>query len=159
MIIFVIFFTLVFCFGFVLLLGAPYLPTQTKQSGIAIKLLGLKSGQKFYELGCGDGKVLILAAKAGLVCVGYELNPLLFLVAKIRCLKYQNVSVKFGNFWKSDLSSADGVYVFLLDKYMSILDKKLQKEFKKGARLASYTFKIQGKKPLVKERGIFVYQY
>ncbi len=158
--IFLIFFLVIIaCFSFVLLFGAPYLPTHNKSAHIALDLLELKPGDNFFELGCGDGRVLILAAKRGYKCVGWELNPIIYLVAKVRTAKYKNVSVKFGSFWEQNLSKADGVYVFLLDKYMQKLDKKLTQEMMSGAKLASYAFKIKGKKINHQKHGVFLYKY
>ena len=70
-------------FAFVLLYGAPYLPTRKAQANRALDLLKLKEGDIFVDLGSGDGAVLIEAAKRGLVCYGYELNPLVWLVSKV----------------------------------------------------------------------------
>jgi SAM-dependent methyltransferase len=151
---------LVFLFSFVLLFGAPYLPTHAKQTQLSLELLNLKKGQTLYELGCGDGKVLIAAAMDGYRAVGYELNPLLFAVAWLRTLRYRKlVSVRLGNFWNADFSEADGVYVFLLDRFMHRLDAKLSRELKQGTRLVSYTFQIPGKKPVQSKAGLFVYHY
>ncbi len=159
MILFWLFFLVVICFGFVIIFGAPYLPTHKKQAELALDLLDLKKGQNFYELGCGDGKVLIMAAQRGCQVVGYELNPLLYIFAKIRTYKHKSISVKYGNFWVKDLSKADGVFVFLLDKFMSRLDQKLSNELKPGVKLASYTFKIPNKKLYASEQGVFIYKY
>src|SRR3982751_238116 len=91
---------IIVCFAGVLLFGAPYLPTLKPQIQTALKLADLKSGQTLLELGCGDGKVLIAAAQRGLHVVGYELNPLLFLVAWLRTRRYRKqVRVVWGNFW------------------------------------------------------------
>jgi len=150
----------VFCFGFVLLFGAPYLPAHTSQVSIALDLLDLKPGENFYELGCGDGKVLLAAAERGWRVVGYEMNPLLYLVALTRTRRYRStVTVYFGNFWNANLKSADGVYVFLLDRFMRRLDSKLSTELRSGVRLASYTFKIPDKKPFAHREGVYVYEY
>lgn len=155
-----VFFLVAVCFSIVLIFGAPYLPTQKNQSATALDLLDLKKSQILYELGCGDGTVLLCSAKRGITSVGYELNPILYFIAKIRCLRYgELISVKFGNFWQADLSPADGVYVFLLDRFMKKLDKKLSSELKTGVKLASYTFKIPGKKTIVEKSGIFIYRY
>lgn len=159
MIWFLIVFVIILCFGFVLLFGAPYLPTHSLQAKIALDMLDLNKSDNFYELGCGDGKVLIMASSKCDKAVGFELNPILYIIAKIRTAKYKNVSVKFGNFWNMDLSSADKVFVFLLDKYMDKLDQKLSSELKKGSRLASYTFKIKDKKIASEKQGVYLYKY
>jgi cyclopropane fatty-acyl-phospholipid synthase-like methyltransferase len=151
---------LILAYGFVLLFGAPYFPSLKPHVAAALKLLDLKKGQTVYDLGCGDGRFLRAAAKAGYKAVGYELNPFMFLFSWITTRKYrQRVKVRFGNFWKTDISKADAVFVFLLDKYMEQLDDKLKKEGKKGLKLASHTFKIPGKKPAAQEYGVFLYKY
>src|SRR3989344_7553923 len=143
-----IIFIVLACFGFVLIFGAPYLPTHKQQVDLSLSLLKLKKGQLMYELGCGDGRLLNAAAKQGYKAVGYEMNPIMYVWALLNTQHHRNlVEVKFGNFWKADLSNADGVYVFLLDRFMERLDKKLSSELKSGVMLASYTFKIPGKKP------------
>lgn len=151
---------LVLAFGFVILIGAPYMPTLKITCQKALKLLDLKPGQTLIDLGCGDGMMLKLAAEAGLLAIGYEINPFLVLIAKARTLRYgQRVRVQWGNFWHADVSQADGVFVFLLDRYMARLDRKLQAEAKAGAKLVSHAFKIPGKAHLKKVDTLFLYKY
>ncbi len=123
-------------------------------------MLDLKEGQVVYDLGCGDGRFLKAAAKQGIKAVGYELNPFMFLYSWITTRRHgRKVKVRLGNFWKADISKADAVFVFLLDKYMKQLDDKLQKEGKKGLKLASHTFKIPGKKAAAEKYGVYLYKY
>lgn len=157
---FIILSFIVLLFGFVLLFGAPYLPTRQVQAQAALDLLGLKPGQTLYEFGCGDGRVLKQAAERGLNVVGYELNPVLALFAWLYTWRYRSqVRIVWGNFWKSDLSRADGVFVFLLDRFMVRLDDKLKNQGERPFKLASFAFKIPGKKPLKSRSGIYLYQY
>src|SRR5690606_558532 len=111
-------------FVFVIFYGAPYLPTFKKSVDEALDLIDLQAGQTLLELGCGDGRVLIAAAERGLKVVGYELNPLLAALSWVRTRKYAGrVQVVWGNYWtKSFPESADGIFVFLLQKYMPKLD-------------------------------------
>lgn len=147
-------------FGLVVFFGAPYLPTMAAQQQAALDLLDLKSGQVFYDLGCGDGRLLRSAAQRGLVAVGYELNPLVALVAWLVTLRYRSrVRVVWGNFWQADIGDADGIFVFLLDKYMPRLDQKIKKTGNSGVKLASHAFKIPGKKPAAAKSGVFLYKY
>ena len=140
--------------------GAPYLPTRQKQSIAAIKLLGLKKGQTVVDLGSGDGSFLIEAAKQGIRGMGYEINPLLVLYSRFATARYSKlITIKWANFWYQDLSKFDGVYVFLIGRYMKKLDKKLTNELKKGSKVASYTFKIPGRKVKREEQGVYLYQY
>ena len=152
---------LVLAYAFVLPFGAPFLPTFKKQSSEALDLLDLKPGQVFVDLGCGDGRLLVLAAARGLKAVGYELNPFLAFYAWVRTRRYgRRVKVKLGNFWHADLSDADGVFVFLIGHWMQRLDKLLSKYSKKHQiKLVSNSFKVPGKKPLRKRGPLFLYVY
>ncbi|MEI7682994.1 MAG: methyltransferase domain-containing protein [Candidatus Saccharibacteria bacterium] len=160
---FLVFIILVLIFGFVVAFGAPYLPTLKKQTDEALDLLNLKPSQTILELGCGDGRVMKAAAKRGLMVVGYELNPVLALIAWLNTLKYRSqVKVVCGNFWRQPWPEADGIFVFLLDKYMEKLDQSIvQKRAgqKKPIRLVSFTFKIPNRKPDGRHQGLLLYKY
>ena len=146
-------------FSFVILFGAPYLPTLKKRAEDAFELLDLKPGQTLLELGSGDGRMLKMAAKRGIRAIGYELNPLLVIYTKISCYKYRKlVTVKCRNYWKVKLPACDGVYVFLLERYMAKLDHKITTEKQGEVKLVSFAFKIPGKKAKEKN-GLFLYRY
>jgi 16S rRNA A1518/A1519 N6-dimethyltransferase RsmA/KsgA/DIM1 with predicted DNA glycosylase/AP lyase activity len=148
------------CFGLVLLFGAPYLPTLAPQVLAALELAELKAGDHLLELGCGDGKVLLAAAKRGASVTGYELNPLLVVVCRIRCRYYRDkVTVKWGNFWKIDWPEADVIFVFLLPKYMEKLNNKVMQYKHKPVKLLSFAFAIKSKKPTQKLGGVYRYDY
>lgn len=149
----------VLLFGFVVLFGAPYLPTLKKQTDDALDLLDLKPGQTLLELGCGDGRVIKAAAKRGLVVTGYELNPILVVIARINNLgQGKNAKIIWGNYWQKDWPEADGIFVFLLDKYMKKLDKRIIQQ-KEPVKLVSFSFKIPGRKIDAQRSGLFLYKY
>ena len=158
---FYVFAGLVFTFGLVVLVGAPYLPTLKPNVAEAIKLLGLKRGQTLLELGSGDGRVLLAAAKQGIHSVGYELNPLLVVWTKLITWRYRKlVVVRWGNYWQAKWPDTDAIYVFLLQKYMSKLDKKIVQTYPgKNIKLVSLAFTVPGKKPAKQVRGLYLYQY
>jgi SAM-dependent methyltransferase len=155
--VFVAILLLALVFGGVLLRGAPYVPTLDAQGRAALELLELKPGQTLLELGSGDGKVLVLAAQAGLNVVGIELNPLLVAVSWLRTRRYRRqVRVIWGDFWRVPWPECDGVFVFLLDRFMPKLDARMRKVERP---LASFAFKIPGRKPDAEKSGIFLYKY
>lgn len=149
----------VLVFGFVVFFGAPFLPTRKPQAEAAFELLDLKKGQTLLELGSGDGRMLRMAAQRGIKAVGYEINPLLVIFSRLATLRYKRlVTIRWSNYWTADWPKTDGIYTFLLDKYMVKLDQKVSKQ-KQPLKLASYAFKIPGKKPNKQKSGIFLYVY
>jgi membrane-associated phospholipid phosphatase len=147
-------------FAGVLLVGAPYLPTLTPQVRLALELAGLQPGQTLLELGCGDGKVLIAAAEQGLQAVGYELNPLLVVIAWLRTRRYHGkVKVIWGNFWRQPWPPVEAIFVFLLPKYMQKLDKKVMQYSTKPVKLISCAFEIPHKPADATKKGVYLYLY
>ena len=150
--------TIIFAFfAAVLFVGAPYLPTLGRQVDAAFDLLELQKGQTLLELGCGDGKVLVAAARRGYKVIGVELNPIMFAVSWLRTIRYRkHVRVLWGDFWRMQWPEADGVFVFLLDRFMPALDQRMR-TYKKP--LASVAFQVPGKKPTTVKNGVFLYRY
>ncbi|HSX15727.1 MAG TPA: hypothetical protein VLF40_02965 [Candidatus Saccharimonadales bacterium] len=154
---FIVIFALLIAFAGVIVRGAPYLPTLRRQTGMALELLDLKPGQTLLELGSGDGTVLIAAAQKGLNAVGIELNPFLVATAWLRTRKYRKqVRIIWGDLWLVDWPPHDAVFVFLLERFMSRLDKRMQTDKK---LLASFAFKIPGRKAVAEKSGVFLYRY
>lgn len=150
----------VLSFGAVLFFGAPYLPTLNAQIETAMKVSGLKAGDTLLELGCGDGKVLIAAARLGIKSVGYELNPVIALVAWFRTIKYKNqVKIICGNFWTAEWPKADAVFTFLLPKYMAKLDSRMMAYKYKPTKLVSIAFAIPNKPIDEQKNGVNLYLY
>jgi len=152
---------LIAAFGFVVAFGAPYLPTLKRQRQTALDMLDLKPGQTLFDLGCGDGCMLKAAAERGLKVVGFEINPILALVAWLRTRRCRGrVKVVWGNFWKAQIQEADGVFVFLIDHYMARLDGLLKTQFSaKPVKVASFAFPIPNRQPADKRGAIFLYRY
>ena len=151
---------LIICFGGVLLRGAPYLPSLRLQIDAALKLANLRAGDHLLELGCGDGKVIVAAAKQGLTVTGYELNPLLAAVAWLRTRRYRRqVKIVCGDFWRQDWPPAEAIFTFLLPRYMEKLDDKIKKYRHKPIALLSFAFAIPGREADQKSDGVFRYDY
>ncbi|MDO8591447.1 MAG: methyltransferase domain-containing protein [bacterium] len=152
---------LILAYGFVIPFGAPFLPTLKKDRKSALDLLDLKPGQVFVDLGSGDGSLLKLAAQRGLRVTGYEINPFLWLYSWLRTRRFgRRVEVRLRSFWRADLGSADGVFVFLITHHMERLDKLLSgRPGKKPLRVVSHAFKISGQKHSKKLGALFLYEY
>lgn len=160
-IIWIMLIVLVLAYGFVIPFGAPFLPTLKKERKSVLDLLDLKPGQVFVDLGSGDGSLLKLAAQRGLRVTGYEINPFLWLYSWLRTRRYgRRVEVRLRSFWRADLSSADGVFVFLITNHMERLNELLSgRPGKKPLRVVSHAFKIPGQKPAQKLGALFLYIY
>ena len=131
-------------FAYAGILAAPWFPTWSRDIERFLKLAEIRPGQKFYDLGCGDGKLVFAAAGAGAKAIGYEISLLPDLIAKSRSFFVENTEIKFKNFWKVDLSDADVIYLFLTPKVNPKIKHKLEKELKKRARVIAYTWPIEG---------------
>lgn len=147
-------------FTYVILFGAPFLPTLTPQVKNGLDLIDLKPGQTLLELGSGDGRILIAAAQRGIYSIGYEINPILVIYSWLRTRRYRKyVRIRFVNFWYSRLPKTDGIFVFLLQPYMEKLDKKIVQECSKPVKLVSFAFFIPGREPDKEHNGMRLYIY
>lgn len=153
---------IVLSFGFVIVVGPPYLPTLSKQKATALDLLDLKEGETLLELGSGDGRIMLAAAGRGLKVIGIELNPFLVVVSLFVTRRYRNqVRVIWGTYWGKPWPRADGIFTFMLPKYMRRLDERIGKWLppEKSVRLASFAFAIPDKEPIEKRDGVYLYEY
>lgn len=152
---------IIISFGLVVLIGAPFLPTLKNQQEQALDLLDLKPGQTLLDLGSGDGRLLVAAAKRGIKSIGVEANPFLALYSWAITRRYRKlVKIKWRNFWMMDWPRADGIYVFLHTRFMVRLHKKIIQDFEgKKVSVVSYAFEIPGKKPKKTKGGMFLYKY
>ncbi|RLE54897.1 MAG: hypothetical protein DRJ40_09870 [Thermoprotei archaeon] len=117
-----------------------------------LQLAEVKPGEVVYDLGCGDGRVLIIAAREfGARAVGIEIRKDLYeqCIKKIKELGLEDrVKVIHGNFFEVDISEADVVFLYLLTSVNERLRPKLEKELKPGARVVSHDFEVLGWKPV-----------
>lgn len=131
--------------------GIPWVPTRRKDIKRFLKLSRIKPGQKMYDLGCGDGRLVCAAAKVGAEAYGFELSLLPFVLANIQRLFQKNrnkIKIMYRDFWHTDLSNADIIYLYLLPKMYPKLKKKFEKELKKNTVVITYVWPIEGWTPL-----------
>lgn len=128
--------------------GALYVSTSRVKIAAFMEAVPMKAGQLLVDLGCGDGRVLRQArSRYGIRAVGYELNPMAYFRARLRCFGVKGVQVKWQNFWTADLSEADVVFCYLFPDVMRILAGKLRSELKPGAVIVSCNFALPGLAP------------
>jgi len=146
--------------------GAPWVPSRKGDVDRFLKLADIKPGQKVYDLGCGDGRIVLAAARAGADATGFEISLLPYLLAQFRRLFLKNkksCKIYFKSFWSVDLSDVDVVYLFLMPKKNIRMKKKLEKELKSGAKVIAYVWPIVGWKPVVTDKkdgetAIYLYE-
>jgi predicted RNA methylase len=130
---------------------APYIPTPQLVVERMLEAGRVKPGEMVYDLGSGDGRIVITAArKYGARAVGVEIDPNLCEKAKgrIRSLGLEDrVSMMHASAFHVDLSPADVVTMFFLTNSNEKLKPTLEKYLKPGARVVSNQFPVKGWKP------------
>jgi len=130
---------------------APFVQTPLEVAKKMLELSGLKNGELLYDLGCGDGRLIILAAKdIGAKSKGIDLREDLIERAKteIKRLNLEDkVTIMRANFFDVDISDADVVTLYLTSSANERLKPKFEKELKQGCRVISHDFKVPGWKP------------
>ncbi|HWB82972.1 MAG TPA: methyltransferase domain-containing protein [Bryobacteraceae bacterium] len=123
---------------------APYYPTPEKVVERMLQLGELKAGEKMFDLGSGDGRIVIMAAqKFHANAVGIELDKDLFnkSMDRIRKLGLQGTArIINGDLLQQDYSSADLLTVYLMPDANEKLRPLLDKQLKKGARVVAHDF-------------------
>jgi len=147
-------------FFFDLFLELPYVGTRRSKIKTILDLSKIKEGETLVDLGSGDGRLPIEAAKRGAHGIGYEINPFLVFVtiihAKLRGVG-DYVKVYQTNLWKADLAVADVVLVYAMRKTMARFETLIYKNCKKGTRVVVNTNPFPGKKPEKEKDGVFLY--
>ena len=139
-------------------IGAPYYPSTMKKVKTMVKLAGLKKGMVVADLGSGDGRIAVEAAKSGVEAHGIELNPVLVLFSRWKFRKLKNVKFINQNMWKADVSKYDRIFLFCLTKEMRKFETKLRDEMKPGSLIISNVFKFNNWKPVKVQDNIYVYK-
>lgn len=132
-------------------LDVPYVPTRPELVEQMLKLADVKKTDTVYDLGCGDGRIVIMAAeKFGAHGVGVDLNPERIKEANENARKAGVTDrVKFleGNLFDADIHAATVVTLYLLPDVNLKLLPKLLKDLKPGTRIVSHAFGMGDWKP------------
>jgi len=128
--IFWIFASVVLAFGFVVFWGAPYVPSKKKDLARALdELFPVGDKDVLVDIGSGDGVVLRAAAKRGARAIGYELNPILVVLANWLSRGQTGVKSYVANFWHIELPPETTIiYVFAVSRDIEKLARKLEQE-------------------------------
>lgn len=132
--------------------GAPYVPSKRKDvRRLFTKYYSLKESDLVVDLGCGDGVVLAEVDKNGAKALGLEINPVFYVIARLRFINKLNVNVRLVNAWNVPFpDETTVVYIFSVNKDAKRLERKMQKEanrLKKPLNLLCYGNPLPGRQP------------
>lgn len=136
--------------------GAEFvkMPRETRKK--MLDMLKLNKKDVFYDLGCGDGQLLMEASPKVKKAVGIEIDFIRFMIAKARTRKMKNVCVICGNIFGRNIGSATKIAIFLSKE----TNEKIWKKIPKKALVASYKWPVSGLKLMKqdKENRIYLFQ-
>ena len=124
----------------------PYVPTPPEVVDAMLELAKVKKGDVVYELGSGDGRIPITAAKRyGVKAHGIDINPQRIQEANENAKREgvtDRVTFRTADLFETDLSKANVVTLYLLPDVNLKLRPKLLKELKPGSRIVSHAFSM-----------------
>jgi len=130
---------------------APYYPTPQLVVDKMLQLGGLKAGERMFDLGSGDGRIVIMAAqKYRADAVGVEFDESLYKqsMERIRTLGLSKTArIIHGDLLQQNYESADLITVYLLPVGNGLVTPILEKQLKKGARVVAHDFEFSAWKP------------
>jgi cyclopropane fatty-acyl-phospholipid synthase-like methyltransferase len=141
--------------------GAFYYPSAPDRVKTIFDNLKISKKDTVIDLGSGDGRLLIAAAKLGAKAIGYEMNPRVAHKSrqKIQKLNLSNlITIKIKNFWKADLSTATVICVYQFPKYIKKLEKVLKKS-KHSITVISNNYPFPNQKPYLIKNNIYFYKF
>jgi ribosomal protein L11 methylase PrmA len=154
----------------------PYHPTPREKAVELLRAAELREGEMLYDLGCGEGNILLAAAEEfGARCVGIEIDPHLAEKARGEVEKRgleERVTIICDDIFSSKywahlgdaenmsnaIRKADVVAIYLNFEVHEILRPMLEKELRDGARVVSYEFYMRGWKEVKDIPMIFVFE-
>ena len=143
--------------------GVPWVPTRERRIRKALQLAKLQPGEKLYDLGAGDGRVLVMAAREfGARAIGIEIGPVQCLVGWMRILfsgSRMKARIRCGNFYHANLSDADVVFVYATSSQTSKLLPLLKRDLHPGARVVSIAADFEGWQPSKVDREMLIFLY
>ena len=144
--------------------GAPWHPLSDENINRIIKFANLEPGETFYDLGSGDGRVLIMAARE--IClrgVGVEIDPIKVWLSRcfITAAKLtEKIRIYRGNMYDFDVSEADVIYLYLTHQALDRLFPEILDRLKPSARIICYRFCIRNLEPtkVNEDKSLFLYR-
>lgn len=135
-----------------------FVPTPMAAVERMIAMADLKPGELVYDLGCGDGRIVVAAAQRhGVKAIGVDIDPdrLKESLANVQAAGVEDlVTIRQADIFTTDLNEADVVFLYLTPRLNERLMPQLRR-LKSGARIISYEFDMGNAKPVEVARGRF----
>lgn len=143
--------------------GAPWVPTPKKRVRAMLEFAEVSSDDVLYDLGSGDGRIVVMAGKEfGANAIGVELDPIRLMISRLSIRRHrigQKVRVIRSNFFKINVEDATVVTLYQGHEINKKIRDKLEKELKKGTRVVSYRFILEGWTPIRTNEDESIYLY
>lgn len=123
--------------------AAPFVTTSKRTAKAMLMLAGIQDGERIYDLGCGDGRLVFAAAREGAIAVGYEMSVPAFLIAKLRSSFHPRSHIRFRNFWHQRYNNADVLFCYFLRDTMQDFERNIWPTLKPGCRVVSHAFTMK----------------
>ncbi len=122
---------------------------------VVIEFADIKKNDVLYDLGSGDGRILVEAAKKGIKVVGIEKNRLLNWLARRKTKNFKNVKIIQEDIFKQKINDSSIITAYLSQKVTERLQEKIEKEVKKGTRIILIDHEFLEWKPIkIKKIGL-----
>ncbi len=124
-------------------LDVPYVPTRHTVVEAMLNMANVKAGDVHYDLGCGDGRIVIAAAKRGAKATGVDIDPQRIKEANENAREAgvtDQVTFIEGNLFDMDFSDATVLTLYLLPDVNLKLRSKILNDLKPGTRIVSHAF-------------------
>jgi precorrin-6B methylase 2 len=142
--------------------GAGFEPTKMNKVRWMLDIARAGPGDVVYDLGSGDGRIVMEAARRGSRAVGIEADPIRVMWSRMM-VRFSGLSdrarIVWGNFFDSNFRDATVVTLFLMPHTNRRLRSRLREELRPGTRVVSYVWKIEGWEPAMADPKKEMYLY
>ncbi len=130
-----------------LMLGTPYVRTSTRIARVMAAMAKLQPGERVYDLGAGDGSILIEAKRQvpGIHAIGVELVPLIWLLGWLRS-RIRGITFLRKDARHVHIADANAVFLYMTPKALREMEPVFR-TLQKGARVVSRAFHLPGRTP------------
>jgi SAM-dependent methyltransferase len=143
--------------------GLPWIPTRPARIHQALTLAHISPGDILYDLGAGDGRVLVMAAREfGARAIGIEISPIHCIAARVNALLKgvnNKVEIRWASFYNDDFKDADVIFVYMTSRETARLRPHLERQLQPGTRVISISCEIAGWQPAEFNREELIYLY